>query len=79
LKQIVANLRRVNEDVQRLKHLQMEFIEGHRQIARDVFETSYSNDQCVVVNYGERPHPLPSGDTVPAHGWLLLKPRWRAP
>jgi hypothetical protein len=73
LKQIVAALRRVYDDVERLKHLQMEFIEGHRQLADAVFETTYSNGQRVVVNYREQPHTLPSGDTVPAHGYQLLK------
>jgi len=72
LKQIVAGLRRVYDDVERLKHLQMEFIEGHRKVADDVFETAYSNGQRVVVNYREQPHTLPSGGVVPAVGWLLL-------
>ena len=73
LKQTVTGLRRVYDDVERLKHLQMEFIEGHRQIADDVFETTYSNGQRVVVNYREQPYPLSSGGTVPARGWLLLE------
>jgi Family of unknown function (DUF5696) len=73
LKQIVTGLRRVSDDVERLKHLQMEFIEDHRQLADEVFETLYGTGQRVVVNYREQPYPLPSGATVPAHGWLLLE------
>jgi hypothetical protein len=73
LKQIVAGLRRVYDDVERLRHLQMEFIEGHRKVADDVFETAYSNGQRVVVNYRGQPHTLPSGGVVPALGWALLK------
>ncbi|MFA6546886.1 MAG: DUF5696 domain-containing protein, partial [Limisphaerales bacterium] len=72
LKQIVTDLRRVYDDVERLKHLQMEFIEGHRQLAADVFETTYSNGQRVVVNYREHSYALPSGETVPARGYQLL-------
>ncbi|MBI5685424.1 MAG: hypothetical protein HZC54_10105 [Verrucomicrobia bacterium] len=72
LKQIVTGLRRVYDDVERLKHLQMEFIEGHRKIADEVFETAYSNGQSVVVNYREQSYTLPSGGVVPAMGWLLL-------
>jgi len=72
LKQIVTSLRRVYDDVERLKHLQMEFIVGHRKIADEVFETAYSNGQRVVVNYREQPCTLPSGGVVPALGWLLL-------
>jgi len=73
LKQIVTGLRRVYEDVEQLKHLQMQFIEGHRQIADEVFETAYGNGHRVVVNYREQPHTLLSGSVVPARGWLLLK------
>ena len=79
LKQIVTGLRRVYDDVQRLKHLQMEFLEGHRPLADQVFETSYSNGQRTVVNYREQPHTLPSGETVPARGYLLLDPPAAAP
>jgi hypothetical protein len=73
LKQIVAGLRRVYDDVERLRHLQMEFIEGHRKVADDVFETAYSNGQRVVVNYRGQPYTLPSGGVVSARGWALLK------
>jgi hypothetical protein len=74
LKQEVADLRRVFDDVQRLKHLQKEFLEGHRQLADQVFETAYSNGQRVVVNYREQLYPLPTGEAVPARGYLVLSP-----
>ena len=74
LKQAVAGLRRVFDDLQRLGHLQMEFLEGHRQLADGVFETAYGNGQRVVVNYGERPYSLPAGQTVPPRAYLLLEP-----
>ncbi len=73
LKQVVAGLRRVFDDVQRLGHLQMEFLEGHRQIAEGVFETAYSNGQRVVVNHGKRPYSLSAGQTVPPRGYLLIE------
>ena len=72
LKQTVTSLRRVYDDVEKLKHLQMEFLDGHRQIADEVFETTYSNGQRVVVNYRKQPYTLSSGESVPACGWLLL-------
>ncbi len=72
LEQIVTELRRVYDDVERLKHLQVEFIEDHRQVTEDVFETVYSNGQRVVVNYGQRPHKLATGSTVPPRGYRLL-------
>ncbi len=79
LKRNVTGLRCVYDDVQRLKHLQMEFLDGHRPLADQVFETSYSNGQRTVVNYGEQPHALPTGETVPARGYLLLDPPAAAP
>jgi len=74
LKRIVTGLRRVYDDVQRLKHLQMEFLDGHRPLADQVFETSYSNGQRTVVNYREQPHTLPSGEIVLARNYLLIAP-----
>ncbi|HUT94686.1 MAG TPA: DUF5696 domain-containing protein [Thermoguttaceae bacterium] len=73
LKQTVAQLRRVYDDVERLHHLQMEFLEGHRQVAEEVFETVYGNGERVLVNYGERPYPLAAGGSVPPRGYRLLQ------
>lgn len=73
LRQTIATLRRVYDDVERLKHLQLEFIEDHRQVTADVFSTTYGNGHRVVVNYGEKPYALPSGETVPPRGYLLLE------
>ncbi len=72
LAQAVAGLRRVYDDFERLKHLQVEFLEGHRQIADGVFETTYGNGQRVVVNYGRRPYSLPEGPTVVPRDYLLI-------
>jgi hypothetical protein len=52
----------------------MEYLEGQRQITDKVFESSYGNGQRVVVNYGEQPYSLPTGETVPARGYLLVQP-----
>lgn len=73
LKQAVAGLRRVFDDLERLGHLQMEFLDGHRQLADEVFETTYSNGQRVVVNYGERPYSLSDGQTVSSRAYVLLE------
>ena len=37
-----------------LGYLQLEFIEGHKKIAPDVFETTYSDETKIIVNYGRR-------------------------
>lgn len=73
LKEVATGLRRVHDDVGRLGHLQMEFLEGHRQIEDGVFETAYANGQRVVVNYREEPFALPAGGTVPPRNYLLLE------
>ena len=73
LKEIVTELRRVYDDVERLKHLQMEFIEGNRQLAEGVFETAYSNGERVVVNYGQRPYPFATDEVVPPRAFRLLR------
>lgn len=74
LKQIVAGVGPVYDDLQRLAHLQMEYLDGHRQLAEDVFETTYSNGQRVVVNYREQAYALPAGQSVPPRGFLLVRP-----
>jgi len=56
-----------------LGHLQMEFLEDHRPLADGVFETVYSNGERLIVNYGEKAFSM-EGQTVPAKGFVLLKP-----
>lgn len=73
LKETVAGLRRVYDDVGRLGHLQMEFLESHRQIEEGVVETTYANGQRVLVNYREEPFALPAGVAVPPRNYLLLE------
>ncbi len=72
LKEAVAYLKPVYDDLQTLHHLQKEFIEGHKELAEGIFATEYSNGQQVVVNYNENPFSLPAGKVVPARGFLLL-------
>ncbi len=73
LKQTVAGLGRVFDDLQRLEHLQMEFLDGHRQLADKVFETTYTSGQRVVVNYGQQPFSLPGGQAVAPRDYLLME------
>ena len=73
LEKTVAEIRQVYDDVERLKHLQLEFIEGHRQLADSVFETVYSNGARVVVNYADQAFTLDNEQRVPAHGYRLLQ------
>jgi hypothetical protein len=73
LQKAVESLRPVYDDLQKIKHLQMEFIEGHSQLATGVFETVYSNGERVVVNYTDTPYRVATGEEVPANGFGLLQ------
>jgi hypothetical protein len=74
LEEAVAGLRRVFNDVQTLKHLQLEFMEAHRRLAEGVVETTYGDGEHVVVNYNGQSYALPCGGSVPPHGYRLLQP-----
>jgi hypothetical protein len=73
LKKAVAGLKQVYDDFRKLKHLQMEFIEGHALLAPGVFETVYSNGERVVVNYNDNPFRIATGEEVPAKGFKLIE------
>jgi hypothetical protein len=73
LENTVSGFKKVYDDVQVLKHLQMEFIEDHNQLSEGVFETVYSNGERVVVNYNDTPYPLASEEEIPAKGFKLVK------
>ncbi len=73
LQKAVESLRPVYDDLQKLKHLQMEFIEDHNRLAEGVFETVYSNGERVVVNYNDTPSQIASGEEVPARGFIQIK------
>jgi hypothetical protein len=73
LQKTVKGLRDVYDDFQNLKHLQLEFIEGHKELAEGVYETIYSNGERVVVNYKEITYQDTSGEEVPAKGFKLIR------
>jgi hypothetical protein len=74
LQKAVKGLYHVYDDLQKLNHLQMEFIEGHNKLSDGVFETVYSNGERVVVNYNDTLFRKGTGEEVPANGFSLLKP-----
>ena len=75
LKRAVAKIKQGYDVYQRLKHLQLEFIESHEELAPGVFRTGYSNGESVVVNYTKRPFAR-GGVAVGAEDWTLV-PRER--
>jgi hypothetical protein len=72
LKEGITDIKKVFDDSEKLKHLQLEFIEGHNQLANGVFETAYSNGESIVVNYNDTPYLTASGEKIPAKGYCIL-------
>ena len=56
-----------------LGHLQFEFIENHRKIARRVSETTYSDGTRVLVNYRYKDFVC-DGRTIEARGYRHVRP-----
>ena len=51
LKKSVALIREGYDDYQKVKHLQLEFIETHAEVAPGIFRTGYANGENVLVDY----------------------------
>ena len=64
-KKDVSAIKRVYDAWQPLKHLQLEFIREHTQLASGVFVTRYENGEEVVCNYGEKPFSYRGRDVRP--------------
>ena len=71
LKASVAKIKEGYDVYQRLKHLQLEFVESHDELAPGVYRTGYSNGESVVVNYTDKPFDF-NGSTVAAGSWRLV-------
>ena len=50
---------------QPIRHLQLEFLEDHAEIAPDVFRSRYSNGEEVVCNYTDKPFAYRGRDVAP--------------
>lgn len=74
LKTDVAELKAISRDIRALAHLQMSFLDDHRQLAEGVFQTGYSDGSRVLVNYNDTPYETEDGKTVAPRNYLLLPP-----
>ena len=70
LKASVAKVKEGYDVYRRLRHLQLEFVESHDELAPGVFRTGYSNGEAVVVNYTSEPFDN-NGTTISAESWGL--------
>jgi hypothetical protein len=72
LKASVAKIKEGYDVYQKLKHLQLEFIDTHEELAPDVFRTGYSNGESVLVNYSDKPFEY-HGESIVPESWRLVK------
>ena len=73
LKESVSRIKEGYDAYQKVKHLQLEFIESHAEIALGVFRTGYSNGAATVCNYNDKPVTV-DGREIPAVSYLLQSP-----
>ncbi len=72
LRYAVSKIKEGCDVYQKLKHLQLEFVESHEELARGVFRTGYSNGESVIVNYTDRQFDA-KGVSVGPEDWKLVE------
>lgn len=70
LRHSVAKVREGYATYERLKHLQLELIDDHGEVAEGVFRTRYANGESIFVNYTDAPVTV-DGVAVGAKDWIL--------
>ena len=53
LKETARTIRDANEEYKKMRHLQYEFIENHREMAEGIYEVTYSDGTVVEIDYKE--------------------------
>lgn len=71
LKEAVAKIKEGYDVYEKLKHLQLEFIEAHDELAPGVFRTAYGNGEKVYVNYNASP-VVADAVSVPAMDYAVV-------
>ena len=73
--ELVRSVKAVKEgfdEFEKLKHLQLEFMEGHAKIGKDVYETSFSDGTVIITNYGDTEYDY-KGQKAEPMGYLVVK------
>lgn len=60
------------DEYEKIKWLQFEFMQDHKQLEKDVFLTAYSDNTRIVCNYNTSPVKF-DGFSVPAKGYVVFK------
>jgi hypothetical protein len=76
LRDSVAKIKQGQEEYAALSRLQLEYMEGHDQLAPGVFRTVYSDGTEVVTNYGESEYAYKA--TVQPKGYRWFVDGWAA-
>ncbi len=69
----LAPIKQAYDEYQPMKYLQYEFMDGHDEIAKDVFLTKYSDGSEIVVNYSDNDFSH-EGGVVKSMDYKLIKP-----
>ncbi len=69
----VAPIKEAYDQYEELKYLQYEYMDDHREIAKDVFVTVYSDGSETITNYSQADFTY-KGEVVPARDFKLFKP-----
>ena len=65
------------DEFSKLKHLQLEFMDSHNEIAKDVFVTRYSNGDEIVSNYSDKDFSYRGKTVRPmAYEFIAKKSSW---
>ncbi|MDO5567432.1 MAG: DUF5696 domain-containing protein, partial [Planctomycetia bacterium] len=73
-KELIESVKKVKQGVdefERLKYLQLEFIDRHEEIAPEVFRTTYADGSEIICNYGAAPYSY-RGQIVPSVDYVLF-------
>jgi hypothetical protein len=71
LRASVAKIKEGYDVYRRIRHLQLEYMDFHEELAPGVFRTGYANGESLIVNYTGRLFAH-KGSTVGAEDWLLV-------
>ncbi len=74
--ELIVSVQKIKEgydEFESLKHLQLEFMEGHDQIAEKVFMTSFSDGTQIITNYDTAVFKY-KGKIIEPLEYLILKP-----
>ena len=65
-------LRKFYIEYEKIKHLQTEFMQSHRMIEKNVYETTYESGTRIICNYNDTPVKF-EGNEIKPKWYIMLK------